>query len=62
MMSGLQASIIVPPGQSQPFATITEVDHRAWIIIAAAMGVAFVSLTISFALTYQYSSDKVLVV
>ncbi|KAK0778398.1 hypothetical protein LTR91_008380 [Friedmanniomyces endolithicus] len=34
---------LVPPGQYPPFATVTEDDHGAGIIIAAAMGIAFTS-------------------
>lgn len=31
----------VPPGQYPPFATVTDEDHSAWIIIATALGVSF---------------------
>ncbi|KAK1058271.1 hypothetical protein LTR74_013557 [Friedmanniomyces endolithicus] len=34
---------LVPSGQYPPFATVTEDDHGAGIIIAAAMGIAFTS-------------------
>jgi hypothetical protein len=31
----------VPSGQHAPFAVVTDDDHSAWIIIAAAMGISF---------------------
>jgi len=37
-MSTIQ--LVVPPGQHAPFATVTDTDHRAWIIIATALGLA----------------------
>lgn len=39
-MDGVQAVTIVPPGQSAPFARVTDTDHRAWILIASALGTA----------------------
>ena len=39
------ASSLVPPGQYPPFAAVTETDHRAWIIIAAAFGLAMILLS-----------------
>ena len=36
----------MPPGQHPPFATVTEDDHAAGIIIATAMGIAFTALVI----------------
>lgn len=35
----------VPAGQHAPFARVTEDDHRAWILIVSAIGVAFVLVT-----------------
>lgn len=35
-----QTGLVVPPGYSAPFATITPDDHEAWILIAAALGLA----------------------
>ena len=32
--------IVVPPGQSAPFATVTPTDHSAWIIISTALGLS----------------------
>jgi hypothetical protein len=32
--------LVIPPGYSPPFATITPDDHAAWILIAAALGLA----------------------
>ena len=37
---------IIPPGQHPPFAIVTEDDHRAWILVAAALGVSFTLVTI----------------
>lgn len=34
----IQGSFVVPPGQSPPFAIVTETDHQAWIFIATAFG------------------------
>lgn len=34
--------LVVPPGQSPPFAVVTSTDHSAWIIIATALGLACV--------------------
>ena len=36
-----QAGIIVPEGQSAPFAVVTPDDHAAWILIATALGLAW---------------------
>lgn len=35
---------VVPPGQTPPLAVVTESDHRAWIFIAAALGVSMTLL------------------
>ena len=35
---------LVPPGNSPPFAAVTEHDHAAWVIIATALGLSW-SLT-----------------
>lgn len=35
-----QTGLVIPPGYSPPFATITPDDHAAWILIAAALGLA----------------------
>ena len=45
-MSAVPAATIIPPGQHAPFATVTDDDHRAWIIVSAAMGVSFTLLTL----------------
>lgn len=45
-MSAIQPMIAVPPGQSPPFATVTDKDHRAWIIIATALGISFAVVTL----------------
>ena len=37
-------SLHVPPGQYPPFAAVTETDHSAWIIIAAAFGLSMILL------------------
>jgi len=37
--------ITVPAGYYQPFAVVTDDDHRAWIIIASALGLAMVMLS-----------------
>lgn len=37
----------VPPGQSPPFAAVTDTDHRAWIIIATALGISMTLLSSS---------------
>ncbi|KAM3074424.1 hypothetical protein ACMFMG_002772 [Clarireedia jacksonii] len=34
--------LIVPPGNSAPFAVVTDTDHSAWIIIATSLGLACV--------------------
>jgi hypothetical protein len=34
----------VPPGQYPPFATVTDKDHAAWIIIATSLGLAWTLL------------------
>ncbi|EDN99057.1 hypothetical protein SS1G_13917 [Sclerotinia sclerotiorum 1980 UF-70] len=34
--------LVVPPGQSPPFAVVTSTDHSAWVIIATALGLACV--------------------
>ncbi|KIW33264.1 uncharacterized protein PV07_00131 [Cladophialophora immunda] len=40
-MSAVPLYTAVPSGQYPPFAVVTDNDHRAWIIIAAAMGISF---------------------
>ena len=35
----------IPAGQHTPFARISDDDHRAWILIISAIGVAFVLVT-----------------
>ncbi|KAK4497667.1 hypothetical protein PRZ48_010320 [Zasmidium cellare] len=35
---------VVPPGQTPPLAVVTESDHRAWIFIAAALGLSMTLL------------------
>lgn len=45
-MSAVPAATAVPPGQHAPFATVTENDHTAWIIISTAMGMAFTLLAL----------------
>lgn len=37
----------VPPGHYAPFAVVTEDDHRAWILVAAALGVSFTLVTVT---------------
>lgn len=34
--------LVVPLGQSPPFAVVTSTDHSAWIIVATALGLACV--------------------
>ncbi|QSZ33169.1 hypothetical protein DSL72_002755 [Monilinia vaccinii-corymbosi] len=41
-MSMPATGLVVPPGQSPPFAVVTNTDHSAWIIIATALGLACV--------------------
>ncbi|KAB8292434.1 hypothetical protein EYC80_008160 [Monilinia laxa] len=41
-MSMPTTGLVVPPGQSPPFAVVTNTDHSAWIIIATALGLACV--------------------
>jgi len=43
-MSDSSSGILVPPGQYPPFAVVTQTDHTAWIIIAAALGLCWVLL------------------
>lgn len=43
MSSGGQ---IIPPGQHPPYAVVTEDDHRAWILVGAALGVSFTLVTL----------------
>jgi hypothetical protein len=43
-MSNSGSGILVPPGHYPPFAVVTESDHTAWIIIAAALGLCWVLL------------------
>jgi len=37
---------IIPPGHSPPFAIVEDDDHRAWILVAAALGVSFTLVTL----------------
>lgn len=39
-MSMPTTGLVVPPGQSPPFAVVTSTDHSAWIIIATALGLS----------------------
>lgn len=56
----------VPPGQYPPFAAVTATDHRAWIIIAAALGLALTLLStvirvfIRLTISRGWGSDDVL--
>ena len=34
--------VVTPPGQSPPFAIITDTDHSGWVIIATAFGLSCV--------------------
>jgi hypothetical protein len=36
----------IPAGQSAPFARLTDDDHRAWIIVSAAIGLSFTILAV----------------
>lgn len=39
-MSMPTTGLVVPPGQSAPFAVVTSTDHSAWVIIATALGLS----------------------
>ncbi|TEY61421.1 hypothetical protein BOTCAL_0169g00260 [Botryotinia calthae] len=41
-MSMPTTGLVVPPGQSAPFAVVTSTDHSAWVIIATALGLSCV--------------------
>ncbi|KAJ8061953.1 hypothetical protein OCU04_009738 [Sclerotinia nivalis] len=41
-MSMPTTGLVVPPGQSPPFAVVTSTDHAAWVIIATALGLSCV--------------------
>ena len=41
-MSTVPSHFVVPPDQYAPFAVVTDNDHRAWIIICTALGLACV--------------------
>jgi hypothetical protein len=45
-MGAVEAVTKIPTGQSAPFARLTDDDHRAWIIIASAIGVSFTMLAL----------------
>ncbi len=45
-MSAVPLETSVPAGQHEPLATVTSEDHEAWILIVAAMGVAFTATTL----------------
>ncbi|RMZ88892.1 hypothetical protein DV736_g3890, partial [Chaetothyriales sp. CBS 134916] len=45
-MSAIPLETGIPSGQYPPFAAVTDNDHRAWIIIAAAMGISFMLMAL----------------
>ena len=45
-MSAVPAVTAVPPGDPPSFVTVTDTDHRAWIIISAAMCVSLTLVTL----------------
>ncbi|KAK5170960.1 uncharacterized protein LTR77_004104 [Saxophila tyrrhenica] len=52
-MSAVPLQTAVPPGQHAPFATVSEKDRTAWILVATAMGIAFTTLSLLTRLTIR---------
>ena len=48
----------VPPGQTPPFAVVTSTDHRAWIFIAAALGIVMKVLASAIRVFVRYTSKS----
>ncbi|RMZ85697.1 hypothetical protein DV736_g6552, partial [Chaetothyriales sp. CBS 134916] len=48
----------VPPGQAPPFAIVTDTDHRAWIFIAATLGLSMTMLASGIRVFIRYSSKS----
>lgn len=43
-MTSTSPPIVIPSGYHPPFAVVTDTDHTAWIIIAAALGLSMILL------------------
>jgi hypothetical protein len=57
VMTSISTGDRTPPGQHAPFATISDDDHSAWIIITSAIGIAFGLVTLTTRIFIRWFGD-----